>query len=164
MGVSGSGKSTLARLLAKQYQLCYLDADDFHSSKAVEMMRAGNPLNDQIREAWIGRLNRRLVELAAHGESCVLAFSGLKQMYREMIWDMGFQKYAFLLDVDKAQLCERLTQRKAHFFNASLLDSQLATLEMPAQDEAVILLPQLGHPDELIGVIEQHIFVSHLSD
>ncbi len=53
MGVSGVGKTTIGRLLAKQLEIPFFDADDFHPLSNVEKMKAGIPLNDDDRREWL---------------------------------------------------------------------------------------------------------------
>ncbi|HEX6451636.1 MAG TPA: hypothetical protein VF060_19490, partial [Trebonia sp.] len=52
------------------------------------------------------------------------------------------------LDVPREELERRLTLRHGHFFPERLLASQLSTLEMPAPDEGVLIVPLTGNADE----------------
>jgi gluconokinase len=45
-----------------------------------------------------------------------------------------------LLHGDRALLQKRIAKRKGHFMPASLLDSQLATLEIPGADENALVI------------------------
>jgi carbohydrate kinase (thermoresistant glucokinase family) len=54
------------------------------------------------------------------------------------------------LDGPKALLAERLSGRKGHFFPASLLDSQLATLQPPASDERAIIVSIDQTPEAIV--------------
>mgnify|MGYP003135361080 FL=1 len=56
MGVSGSGKTTIGKLLAKELNLPFYDADDFHPSENVEKMKNGIPLRDEDRKGWLAIL------------------------------------------------------------------------------------------------------------
>jgi gluconokinase len=134
MGVSGSGKSTVAHALAECCGFRFLDADDYHSDEARARMASGVPLDDEMRKPWIRAICDHLATLAAQGESCVLAFSGLKQHHREPLRHTGFDVTFFFLDGDKEIIRERIQRRKGHFMPAKLLESQYITLERP-QDE-----------------------------
>ena len=54
-----------------------------------------------------------------------------------------------LLDTDPAELARRLGARAGHYMPASLLDSQLATLERPTADENALMLDAGRTPDAL---------------
>jgi gluconokinase len=52
-----------------------------------------------------------------------------------------------LLDASRDELLRRLDHRSGHYMPASLLDSQLATLERPGVDEAVFTLDAAARPN-----------------
>jgi gluconokinase len=132
MGVTGVGKTTVGRLLAARLGAAFLDADDFHPQANVEKMRAGTPLTDDDRWPWLARLNEALREHAARGDSVVLACSALKAAYRDVLLrDLPAARLVHLRG-DRALVAERLAARRGHYMNPGLLDSQLATLEPPA--------------------------------
>lgn len=54
-----------------------------------------------------------------------------------------------LLDNDRDELVRRLSDRTDHYMPASLLNSQLATLERPTADEAVLTLRSSAAPPDL---------------
>ncbi|HJV40864.1 gluconokinase [Caulobacter sp.] len=155
MGVSGCGKSTLGALLARQLGCSFLEGDAFHDARAIAKMRAGQPLDDDDRWPWLDRLGAAIGEtLAAEGQ-VVAACSALRRSYRERLRGMiGARTRFVLLDVSHAELLRRLTERSEHYMPASLLDSQLATLERPTADEAVFTLQALAEPDRLCEMIQ----------
>jgi len=126
-GVSGSGKSTVSLYLAHLLKADFLDADSFHPAANIEKMSQGIPLSDNDRAAWIELLGSELKERAR----VVLACSALKKIYRDRLREWEPQTQFAMLILDKEHLKERLEARAhtAHFMPASLLDSQLATLE-----------------------------------
>lgn len=145
MGVSGSGKSTLAQAIASQLRVRYLDADDFHPESNVAKMRAGEPLTDADRAGWLATLHGLLrdAEGAGEGGGLVLACSALRRSYRDQL--RGQQPVLplrlVLLHGPREVLEQRLRSRPGHFMPASLLDSQLATLEVPGSEENAIHVP-----------------------
>ncbi|MGI8770428.1 MAG: gluconokinase [Acidobacteriaceae bacterium] len=134
MGVTGSGKTTIGTLLASREGWEYAEGDDYHSKENVARMHAGIPLTDADRAPWLRTLHRVLLGWYNSGKGGVLACSALKQTYRELLQgsipasDLRF----VLLEVPKDVLAERMKHRAGHFMNPSLLDSQLATLEIPS--------------------------------
>ena len=128
MGVTGSGKSTIGRLLAARLDAPFVDADDLHSPDAVAKMHAGQALTDADREPWLRRVHAALREFG--DGSFVAACSALKGSYRAVLRE-GLPPLTFvLLDVEPSLLRARLAARAGHFAGASLLPSQLATLEL----------------------------------
>ena len=134
MGVTGSGKTTIGALLAKRTGAEFADADDYHPLANKEKMAAGHPLNDEDRQPWLEELNRLLQRWFSEGKSGVLACSALKAAYRTILSaNLPKDTVSFvLLDGSKEMIAERLAARKHEYMNPNLLDSQFATLEMPA--------------------------------
>ncbi|MGQ8366551.1 gluconokinase [Glaciecola sp. 1036] len=156
MGVSGSGKSTLAKKVADKAQIEYVDADDFHSTDAKNLMAKGIGLTEEIRIAWIERLCTFLSEKAAANISCVLAYSGLKQHHRAKIAASYAYSQHYFIDLPFDVLEHRLASRK-HFFNPRLLADQFDQLEPFDNDENVILLDGKRHSNALAKqIISKH--------
>lgn len=132
MGVSGCGKTDVGRRLAQRLNARFIDADDLHPPANVEKMRAGIPLDDADRAPWLALLNTRLREAAAAGDSIVLACSALKQRYRDAL-AAGLPGLRFVhLAGSRELIAERLAARRHRYMPATLLDSQFAALEPPA--------------------------------
>lgn len=129
MGVSGAGKTTIGERVAARLGWRFIDADDHHPPANVAKMSSGIPLDDADRWPWLDELNR----LLRAERDAVLACSALKAVYRERLlagiddWRLVF------LDGDKALIASRLAARQHRYMPASLLDSQFAALEPPAQ-------------------------------
>jgi gluconokinase len=135
MGVSGSGKTTVGTLLAERAGAVFADADDYHPPSNKAKMAAGQPLNDEDRQPWLEALNSLLLGWLAEGKSGVLACSALKETYRVTL-SQGIpeSELRFVwLDGPKALIAERLAQRHHEYMNPKLLDSQIATLEIPKE-------------------------------
>lgn len=136
MGVSGCGKTTIARSLARSLRAKFLDADKFHPPANIEKMSRGTPLTDADREPWLDDVGARLAKVAQEQGIAVLACSALRRSYRERLKNASDMDLLFvLLEGSKDVLQRRVGRRTSHFMPATLLDSQLATLERPDQDE-----------------------------
>jgi len=128
--VCGSGKTTVGEALAAQLHCAFLDADRFHPPQNVAKMASGEPLTDEDRWPWLDRLAGELAQILARGEHAVLACSALKEAYRKRLQRAGDVRIVYLKG-DQATLAARLAGRKHEYMPASLLPSQLATLEEP---------------------------------
>jgi gluconokinase len=140
MGVSGSGKTTIGTLLAERMGAAFADADDYHPGANKAKMAAGHPLNDEDRQPWLETLNQLMRGWAEAGKGGVLACSALKESYRATLasgMPAGTVRFV-LLDSAKELLAERLAHRKHEFMSSKLLESQLATLEPPADALTVV--------------------------
>lgn len=136
MGVSGCGKTTVGKALATSMRCRFLDADDFHPPANVAKMARGIPLTDDDRWPWLDRLAAELAASRASAEDAVLACSALKEIYRERLKRAGDVRIVYLKG-DQATLAARVAARAHQYMPPSLLPSQLATLEEPA--DAVVV-------------------------
>jgi len=153
-GVSGTGKSTVSQLLAEEMKLPFFDADDFHPESNVQKMQSGVALNDEDRQPWLESLSAALV-LWESNNGAVLACSALKEPYREILASQCKKNITWIiLKGSRELLTKRLNSRAEHFFNPMLLDSQLATLELP--DYGWIIDVQ-STPDEIVSDISQRL-------
>ena len=146
MGVSGAGKTTLGKVLARRLGWPFIDADDYHPSANVAKMAAGVALTDEDRWPWLDALNRRMRE----ERDAIVACSALRQSYRERLLAGIAGARVVFLHGSRALIAERLAERKHRYMPASLLDSQLATLEPPAHAIAVDVS---GEPDACVETI-----------
>ncbi len=140
MGVSGSGKTTLARLLTERLGWPYAEADDFHPLANIEKMTAGVPLTDVDRGPWLVALRDWLSEQARAGRSTVVTCSALRLAYRDVLRGAEGRVRFVHLTAPGEVIAPRLGRREGHFMPASLLPSQLATLEPLAEDEDGVVL------------------------
>ncbi|KAJ7680633.1 P-loop containing nucleoside triphosphate hydrolase protein [Mycena polygramma] len=167
MGVSGTGKSTLGAALAAALHMPYIDGDDLHPRANVDKMSAGQPLTDADREPWLREIRRTAERVAdeqlraqnntdysnsnntPEAPGVVIACSALKRAYRDILrgGDPNSKSGAVLLptyfvfiDGSREVLMERMHKRSGHFMKASMLDSQLSTLENPEGEQGVVVV------------------------
>src|SRR5579875_3817060 len=133
MGVTASGKTTIGTRLAAVEHWEYAEGDDYHSAANKAKMHAGIPLTDEDRAPWLASLHEVLLGWYRSGRSGVLACSALKQAYRDELSEgiPAAELRFVLLEVPRAVLEQRLAARQNHYMSPALLDSQIATLEMP---------------------------------
>lgn len=133
MGVAGSGKTTVGAALAAALGWRFVDADDHHAAESIAKMARGEPLGDADRWPWLDRLRAIVDAGLAGGERLVLACSALKASYRERLAGGAAGRVRFVYLAGSAELFRgRLAGRAGHFMKPAMLDSQLATLEVPA--------------------------------
>ena len=132
MGVSGAGKTTIGQALAAALGWPFVEADDLHPPANVAKMARGEPLDDADRAPWLEAVAARMRAL----DDGVVACSALRARYRDVLRVRPDVRFV-LLDVPPALLEERLAARRGHFMPPSLLTSQLATLERPADAVAI---------------------------
>lgn len=138
MGVAGCGKSTLGQALADALRWQFVDGDALHPPANVAKMRAGEPLDDADRAPFLDAVADAIVRGSAAG--VVAACSALKHSYRDRLRARAGEILFVLPQLERAALARRLAARADHFMPVSLLDSQLATLEMPQRDESAVIV------------------------
>ena len=150
MGVCGCGKSTVGERLARELGALFIEGDAFHPPANVARMAAGIALTDADRQGWLEALAAQLADARRAGRSVVLACSALKRRYRDVLRLGAPDLRVVHLAGDRAMLAARLAARQGHYMPASLLDSQLATLETPDPDERAITLDAGAPTDTLV--------------
>ena len=136
MGVAGSGKTTIGAALARALATPFLEGDELHPPANVERMAQGIPLTDDDRRPWLLAIAQQLRDAQRAGLGLVVTCSALKRSYRDLLRSASGAALQFVhLTGDRDVIAERLAGRHGHFMPASLLDSQIATLEAPAPDE-----------------------------
>ncbi|UYN85116.1 MAG: gluconokinase [Microcella sp.] len=136
MGVSGAGKTTIGLAASAVTGVTFLDADDRHPPQNVAKMAAGIPLDDDDRAPWLDAVGAALRDEAP----CIMACSALRRSYRDRLRQHAPGTLFVLLQVPRTELERRTATRDAHFMPATLLDSQLATLEPPDPAEGIVVL------------------------
>lgn len=137
MGVSGCGKTSVGERLAEYLAVPFLEGDALHPPANIEKMGQGIALTDDDRWPWLDRIGARLE--AARETGMVISCSALKRAYRDRLRSAaGGKLYFVFLHGSRALLEKRMGERDGHFMPASLLESQLATLESPGAEEGVV--------------------------
>jgi carbohydrate kinase (thermoresistant glucokinase family) len=131
MGVSGTGKTTVAKLFAQKTGAVFYEGDDFHPPENVSKMWQGIPLTDGDREGWLRALREVIVRSLAKNELAAITCSALKAKYREQLQGGDTRVRFIYLTGPRELIEERIKNRRGHFMPATLLASQLATLEPP---------------------------------
>ena len=156
MGVSGAGKTRIGEMLAERLHCAFTDGDAFHSAANKEKMHHGIPLTDEDRWPWLKTIRAAIEEKQKAGETAVFTCSSLKRSYRDIL-RAGDKDVCFVyLQGSREVLAERLGHRSGHFFDPSLLESQLETLEEPGDDEAITVSIDLT-PEQIVDEVLKQV-------
>lgn len=151
MGASGAGKSTLAKGVVEATGWPFLEGDDLHPESNVEKMSNGVPLTDEDRWPWLRAVGAWISEREAKGESAVVACSALRRAYRDLLREGRDHVEFLMIDVPAEELHRRLEERTDHYMKASMLQSQLDTLEPLEPDEPGFTLESEGDEDQALA-------------
>ncbi len=158
MGVSGSGKSTVAAGLADRLGWPFQEGDSLHPRSNIEKMEAGEPLTDEDRWPWLDRVADWIEDRLEEGEGGVITCSALKRSYRDVLDRRGAGVVFVHLTGERSTLEQRMEERSGHFMPASMLTSQLETLEPPEPDERSVRVRIEQDPqtivDEVVRALE----------
>ena len=151
-GPAGAGKTTVGHALASAQNWRFVDGDDFHTPAAVSKMRAGVPLTDAERAPWLASLHSLISAILGRREHLVLACSALKERYRATLrGDLRTVRFVYL-KADEQTLGRRLADRAGHFVGPTLLTSQLADLEEPAD---ALTIDATEPPERIVAIIRR---------
>ncbi|MFC5949952.1 gluconokinase [Pseudonocardia lutea] len=150
MGVSGVGKSTVAAELVRRTGWPFAEGDDLHPEPNRRKMAAGHPLTDDDRWPWLRLVAGWIGEQEAAGRDAVVTCSALRRRYRDVLRD-GHPSVRFVhLQAAPGAIAGRLATRRGHYMPASLLQSQLDTLEPLEPDEPGITVSGEGDPGAVV--------------
>ncbi|MGO4133773.1 gluconokinase [Rhizobium brockwellii] len=139
MGVSGCGKSSVGEKLAEALHLAFVEGDALHPAANVEKMSKGVPLTDEDRMPWLDRIGEDIKASLEKSKGIIVSCSALKRLYRDRLRAAaGGNLFFVYLEGSRPLLMKRMGERKGHFMPVSLLDSQLATLEVPTGEPGVV--------------------------
>ncbi|XP_056021889.1 probable gluconokinase isoform X1 [Ostrea edulis] len=154
-------RTTIGTALAEKLGLPFRDADEFHSMENKKKMSQGIALTDQDRRPWLLAIYKYMRRLSKEGNSGVVTCSALRKSYRDILVNGCISEERepipeivfVLLHGSRAVLQNRLDSRSGHFMPTSLLDSQLATLEIPTSDEKCVQVDISMSPDKVMDQI-----------
>lgn len=134
MGIMASGKSRIAEQIAARVGGVFIECDDWHPESNVAKMQAGIPLTDEDRWPWLDRLAGEVDRAAKNGPRVVFSCSALKRAYRDRLRARLSDLTTICLTLDAETAVQRSSGRSDHFMPTELVDSQLATLELPENE------------------------------
>jgi gluconokinase len=150
MGVSGSGKTTVAQGIATAMGWEFAEGDDMHPKANVDKMARGLPLTDEDRWPWLRLMGDWISAKQSRGQSAVVTCSALRRAYRDLLRE-GRPGVRFChISAGTGVIQERMERRRGHYMPASLLPSQLATLEPLEEDEPGVVVSNEGSPAEVL--------------
>lgn len=177
-GPCACGKSEVAFALAHHYQVPFVDADTFHSPENIKKMGSGIPLTDDDRFPWLLTVRQQMIlqkkatspskEAFSQQVGVVAACSALTKKYRNILAGLHIPNQEkerdssslpiifVFLNCSEDVLQKRLNARQGHFMKANMLSSQLATLEVPNEEEVQRGRAIIVNGDvELINVLKE---------
>ena len=153
MGPAGAGKSSVMAALEDRLGWPSLEGDTLHSAANVAKMSAGTPLTDADRQPWLTAISAWIDERERERRSCLLTCSALRREYRDVLRRGHPWVWFVHLVVPGHVLASRIRGRAGHFMPASMVASQLATLEPLGGDEPGTTLEAVDPP----GVLAERI-------
>jgi gluconokinase len=157
MGVSGAGKTVVGTQLADALTVPFLEGDALHPPENVRRMAQGIPLTDDDRRGWLRAIAERIAEARRNGSGLVVACSALKRAYRDVLRGADSELRFVHLAGDAGVIRQRMGQRVGHYMPARLLDSQLATLEVPGVDEHAWTFDVADPPPAIVAHIVERL-------
>ncbi|MBX5043698.1 gluconokinase [Rhizobium lentis] len=153
MGVSGCGKSSVGEGIATRNGMSFVEGDQLHPAANVEKMAQGIPLTDDDRVPWLNRIGEEIRAARKASRGLVISCSALKRNYRDRLRQAAAGYVAFVfLQGSRDLLLARMQARKGHFMPASLLDSQLQTLEPPTGESSVVTVAIDNALDDIVAL------------
>lgn len=159
MGVCGTGKTLIGELLSEQLGCEFIDGDTYPSTANKSKMSQGIPLTDEDRFPWLQTIRKAIENKQKLGQTAVFTCSSLKQSYRDILSGADKNVQFVYLKGSYHLLKQRLAERKDHFFDPALLQTQLDTLEEPNPNEAIFIDIRLT-PTQIVDQIIQKLKIT----
>lgn len=150
MGVSGAGKTTVARELAARLGWPFKEGDALHPAANIAKMHGGIPLTDADRQPWLEAVAAWIDARRTEKQAGIITCSALKRSYRKVIIGDRREVRLVYLRGGRDLIMRRLAGRTGHFMPATLLRSQIDTLEEPCPEEEPLTV-DLGPTAESIA-------------
>lgn len=151
MGIMASGKSRIGYEIADRLGFAFIEGDDYHPTSNVEKMRAGQPLTDEDRAPWLLHLAGEVRGVAETNTGVVFSCSALKRHYREALKAVLPDMLTVCLELDAETAVTRSSGRDNHFMPTALVDSQLATLELPVDEPQTLIIDACGPFEQVLS-------------
>lgn len=148
-------------------------------------MAAGHPLTDADREPWLELIRttaehksvEKQIEDRSLVHGVVVGCSSLKKYYRDILRGKRKRVTASIVEAGHLEppppetlptyfvfirgsrelLLDRMRKRQGHFMKASMLDSQLETLESPEGEEGVIVVDAADSTEEQVAKAKEKL-------
>ena len=120
-------------------------------------MAAGIALTDADRQEWLALIAQRMAQARSAGSGLVVACSALKRVYRDTLRRAAPDLRLVYLGGSRDLLLQRSLQRQGHYMPASLLPSQLATLEPPQADERALCFDVQQSAQTIVQAVVQSL-------
>ena len=153
MGVAGVGKSSVMDALAERLRWPTAEGDALHPASNVEKMGAGVPLTDEDRAPWLERIALWIGDREAERSSSIVTCSALRRGYRDVLRQGHPSVWFVHLVAPDEVIATRIGHRGGHFMPATMLASQLDTLEPLQPDEPGWAVDALAPPGDVADQI-----------
>jgi ribose 5-phosphate isomerase A len=164
MGVSGSGKTTVAKELSARLGWAFEEGDLLHPAVNIAKMHAGIPLTDEDRLPWLERVAAWIDTQRRKKQAGIITCSALKRSYRQIIIGGRPEVRLVYLRGGRELIAAHLASRHDHFMPASLLSSQIDTLEEPDPSEDPVIIdegaPSARTPEQIADEIIRRLGTS----
>jgi gluconokinase len=165
MGVTSCGKTSVGEGLAVELHCPFVEGDKLHPAANITKMSAGTPLADDDRWPWLEIIGKAMKAECDKGHGVVASCSALKKSYRQKLAEATGRPITFVfLHGSRDLLAARMAMRKGHFMPTSLLDSQLATIEIPGPEEKALHLDVILPVDELVRRAKAYLTSTNCSE
>jgi len=150
MGIMACGKSRIGQQIAARRDGHFIECDDWHPESNVAKMQAGIPLTDEDRIPWLDRLAEEVARAAQGEQQVVFSCSALKRAYRDRLRAVLPELVVICLTLDAETAARRASGRSDHFMPTALVDSQLATLELPTGERRTAMVDATGAFEQVL--------------
>jgi ribose 5-phosphate isomerase A len=164
MGISGSGKSTIAEVLASRLGWPFEEGDALHPEANIAKMHAGIPLTDADRQPWLERVAAWIDAQRAKRRPGIITCSALKRAYRRIVIGDRPEVRLVYLRGGRDVIATHLAGRHGHFMPATLLQSQIDTLEEPDPSEDPLTVDVGPPPDQVADNVIRQLCASAAVD
>ena len=165
MGITSCGKTSVGEGLAAELHCPFIEGDKLHPAANIAKMSAGTPLTDADRWPWLEIIGKAMKFECDAGRGVVASCSALKKSYRQKLAEAVGRPITFIfLHGSRDLLAARMAMRKGHFMPTSLLDSQLATIEVPGPEEQALHLDVVLPVDELVRRAKAYLTSANYSE